>query len=755
MTENDERQLEQTRVDFVITQIDDQIDEAKTAVNTAHDETRAVEKNYSANASVNLYEVDDAMDTNVQIQQQRQLVSRTVENETILKNQLTTLQELQESPYFGRINIKDAGDDEEALYIGVASLMNTAKTDFLVYDWRAPIAGIYYNGSLGDVEYPTPNGTQTTELTKKRQFNIAHGQITNMFDTNDTVGDEMLQAALGSQNDQLMQNIVATIQKEQNDIIRDTTSDLLLVQGAAGSGKTSAILQRTAYLLYHSRASLNADQIVLFSPNRLFSHYISEVLPSLGERNMRQVTFAEFLTRRFEGLNVETIFEQYESQHGLSKPVQTFLASADVMTAVENYTQSLSAETIEFIDIDFEGQAFFTASHIRQLFAGTPDKMSLTDKTLAIKNTMIKELKEHIKTAANSDWVQDELEGLPTNKLRELYGDRSADDFDSEDEQLTYLGKRLATNRLRVVYNAIYNNHFIDHYFQYQDFLNSLHLKNIDFSNTITDYNQAIEFHQMPLEHSAPALYLRDLITGSGQNRQLEYVFIDEMQDYSVAALIYLKHIFPKAKFTILGDSEQALYSDIEAPEVLLNRLSESLSAKKTNLISLNRSYRSTTEITNFAKAMLPDGDKIIPFSRHGALPKVIECTDKTQFKEALVNEVRTLADQFETIAILTKTMAQANEAYRILRQLNNSKLLSANDRVLPSGILIMPIYLAKGLEFDAVVAYDASATNYPNQHSAGIIYTIASRAMHQLSLISLGETSPLVTHNQSLITDK
>ena len=181
----------------------------------------------------------------------------------------------------------------------------------------------YYNGTLGKVSYETPMGTLETELKKKRQFTIVNGQIKNMFDTNETVGDEMLQQILGEHSDEYMHNIVATIQKEQNDIIRDTTHDLLLVQGVAGSGKTSAILQRIAFLLYHSRDKLSAEQIVLFSPNLLFSHYISEVLPSLGERNMRQVTLAEFLTQRFQGLKVETLFDRYEKQNALRSEEHT------------------------------------------------------------------------------------------------------------------------------------------------------------------------------------------------------------------------------------------------------------------------------------------------------------------------------------------------------------------------------------------------------------------------------------------------
>lgn len=296
------------------------------------------------------------------IEQQRQLVSRAAESETILRRQLKTLQNLKRTPYFGRIDIQDPGKDKpETLYIGTASLMNDDKTAFLIYDWRAPISGVYYNGTLGEVRYETPNGIRETVLIKKRQFTIKDGRIVNMFDTNETVGDELLQAALGEQNDQYMHNIVATIQQEQNDIIRDTHSDLLLVQGVAGSGKTSAVLQRIAYLLYHSRTALNADQIVLFSPNRLFSHYISQVLPSLGERNMRQVTMSGFVRRRFEGLQVENIFERYEKRQRASKQDQRiadFLESQPAMSDIHRYATHLMDEQLQFSNITFEGRVF-------------------------------------------------------------------------------------------------------------------------------------------------------------------------------------------------------------------------------------------------------------------------------------------------------------------------------------------------------------------------------------------------------------
>ncbi len=758
MIDPQEEQQEQQRVTDVIAQIDDQIETASQVADKAHHETRAVEKNYADNASVNLYEVDDAMETNAMIEQQRQLVARAVESETILKRQLETLKAQKQAPYFGRIDIQDnQSEPSEPLYIGIASLMNKTKDDFLVYDWRAPVSGIYYNGTLGQVSYDSPAGKQTTNLVKKRQFTIEDGQIVNVFDTNETVGDEMLQTALGQQNDQYMQNIVTTIQKEQNDIIRNTSSDLLLVQGVAGSGKTSAILQRIAYLLYHSRASLNADQIVLFSPNRLFSHYISEVLPSLGERNMRQVTLAEFLERRFEGLTVQTLFERYEDQQqnkDNNLAVQNFLESQLAMTEVDRYVRTLGADEIKFNNILFNGSVIFSAQLIQQIFDNLPLKMHIADKILATKNALIKLLKHQIDEQTKEKWVADEVDQLSNEQFNDLLMDHAADSFQTEDEMFAFVAQQIAKSRLRVVYDAIYNNYFIDFYRQYDAFLSSFVPENVsesDWQATRDGFNHQIEFHQIDLMHCAPLLYMRDLITGSGQNRALEYVFIDEMQDYSMATLIYLKHVFVKAKFTILGDSEQSLFNPMQLPQVLMASLKENLNFKKSTLISLNRSYRSTAEITNFAKSLLPDGDEISAFNRHGERPNLVIRYTPEEFQDTFQGIVEEQTKKYKTVAILTKNAKQAFSAKHRLRHFKNEPvtLLKDADRVLPAGVIILPIYLAKGLEFDSVIAYDVSEDNYHRDTAAGILYTIASRAMHELTLLSMGPASPLLIQNE------
>lgn len=760
MNEEQERQVEQQRVDLVMKQIDKQIDETKKALADAHKETRAVEKNYSENASINRYEIDDIAESRAMIEQQRQLVSRAAESETILRRQLKTLQNLKHSPYFGRIDVQDPGKDKpETLYIGTASLMNDDKTAFLIYDWRAPISGIYYNGTLGEVSYETPNGISETTLVKKRQFTIKDGRIVNMFDTNETVGDELLQAALGEQNDQYMHNIVATIQQEQNDIIRDTHSDLLLVQGVAGSGKTSAILQRIAYLLYHSRTALNADQIVLFSPNRLFSHYISQVLPSLGERNMRQVTMSGFVRRRFEGLQVENIFERYEKRQRASKQdrrIADFLESKEAMHNVHYYATHLLDEQLCFSNITFEGRVFFTAEHIQSLYESQPTAMKAANRMVQLKNQLIRELQRRVKVEAKKDWVAKELDSLDTQQIHNLYGKKTIDDFRDEDEQYAYLAYRWAKRRLRIVADAIYNDYFIDLYSQYANWLGQLPLpENIqrsEWEKMIANYSSELEMHRLEMMHAAPLMYLRDLLMGTGQNHSFKYVFIDEMQDYSVAMMIYLRHAFPRAKFTVLGDSEQALFKPLELPEHLLNRLSQTMDAKHPNLISLRRSYRSTKEITDFAKSLLPDGDQIMSFTRHGKRPSLLVRYSEDAVAQALQNSVQKYHDEYETVAVLTKNQEQAQQVYRQLRrQFDDVHLLDMNDTSLPSGILVLPVYLAKGLEFDSVIAYDISQENLTGTDQIGMIYTMATRAMHDLTMISNGPVCTAVNEKASL----
>ena len=289
MAEN-EQAKEQTH----LTGIMKELSGAESRLSKEMAKTKSEEKNISDNFfndfSLNFTDYAETIETAASIQQQQRVLDERTNAWKQSAQQLATVKRLMGNPYFARIDFQEGREKPETIYIGLGSFTNEAGK-FLIYDWRAPISSIYYDGGLGKVTYQTPDGPQQVTVSLKRQFVIKNGKIQTMFDTTETIGDQMLLEVLGEKSDTQMKTIVTTIQREQNQIIRDTKADLLFVQGAAGSGKTSAVLQRVAYLLYRYRGNLSSSQVIMFSPNQLFSDYISNVLPELGEQNMVQFTY--------------------------------------------------------------------------------------------------------------------------------------------------------------------------------------------------------------------------------------------------------------------------------------------------------------------------------------------------------------------------------------------------------------------------------------------------------------------------------
>ncbi|MFD1417420.1 RNA polymerase recycling motor HelD [Companilactobacillus keshanensis] len=747
MTVNETKEEEQQRVYQIADKIADKIERATEGLAKAHTETSKIERNYGENTKVNTFEVDDQMETNASVQQQKQLVSLAVENENILESNKLKLENLQGSPYFGRIDIVEDGE-KDTLYIGTSTLQDD-DGEFLIYDWRAPVSGIYYNGTLGNVSYPTPTGTAQVDLKKKRQFQIVHNKIRNMFDTNETVGDEILQSVLSEYNDEYLQSIVATIQREQNTIIRDTKSDVLLVQGVAGSGKTSAILQRVAYLLYHSRSTLDADKIILFSPNRLFSSYISEVLPSLGERNMRQVTLNEFIALRLTGIQVETLFERYEKdEHNLPETtikIRLFKESSEFLDKLEQIEQSNEDHTLYFEDVIFEGKPFFTKEEIADIYNSKNKAYSIPDRFLKTKNTLIKRLKERIHEDRDEDWVQDEIDNLSDEDFQQIITDNN---IEESTNQRSIIAEEFLRDRYAPIYNALINNYFFDPYKEYVFILNNLKQDLVSDSvwNTMVEaIDHSVEVHKLGLSDAVAVLYLRNFITESGINRNIQHIFIDEIQDYTMAQLKYISKSFPNAKLTLLGDKAQDILTSSYRNKDLITGIHELFEDKKVTTITLNQSYRSTAEITNFAKTLLPNGDEVKSFSRKGEDPVVKVFDNENSYYEGLKQAARKLNQKYGTVAILTRNQAQAEQVYAHFSDESLITLVTADFRSIPKGILVLPIYLAKGLEFDAVIGHNISGQNYPDARSRDTLYTICTRAMHSLTLCAEKDLSPLL----------
>lgn len=737
---------EQNRVTQVLAKLHRRLDIIARQLKEAHEDTQRIEQSYGDATKVNITEIDDRMETNAAVQQQKMMVARAVENETILEHEQTRLKRLVSNPYFGRIDIQDV-DGPDTLYIGTGTFQDD-DNQFLIYDWRAPIASVYYNGTLGPVTYDTPVGQRQVDLTKKRQFMIQQGEITNMFDTSETVGDEILQAVLGAQSDDYMQNIVATIQQEQNDIIRNTKADVLVVQGVAGSGKTSAVLQRVAYLLYHARTTLDADQMVLFSPNQLFANYISEVLPSLGEKNMRQATMYEFFAKRFAGLHVQTLFERFEQDQvnlpETTKKIRRYKEAADYLDEIQRFVDT-PGHVPAFIDIMLNGEVFFKASTIQKIYAAQPKRATAANKFLDTKNALIKRLHTRIRLAVYDDWVQTQLELMSDETTRQLLAGR---EFESGDDEAQFLAEAVVRKAFAPVYDAIYNDYFLDEYQEYQHFLATVQVPDVD-ADVWATMSQAVaddlEAHHLRLEDAVPILYLRDAISGSGQNHQIQYVFVDEMQDYTMAQLKYLHHAFPKAKLTLLGDAKQDVFTSNYQASPYFDSLKQVFKGMRIDQIALNKSYRSTQPITNFGKALLPESDHILAFNRDGEKPQVL-CLPQDQAMAGVTKLANTLLRSNHTVAILTKNRAAAEQLYTTLKIDTPTHLLTPQDHHLHTGCLIMPVYLAKGLEFDAVIGWDVSADTYATEAMRDVLYTLCTRALHQLILIGIDDPSPLIT---------
>lgn len=428
---NSEFQQEQKRVDSVIETITEQISRLEKETSRYRNEVVQIRKHFWDEVKVNVDTFDDFLETIIGLRQEAQALSVSQSTHRHASKRLSALRRMQEVPYFGRIDFTEAGTSTpEQIYIGISTLTDESGDHFLIYDWRAPVSSVYYDCQPGPAEYVTPGGVIEGKLEKKWQYLIRSGVLHSMFDTSLTIGDEILQQVLGKGTDKHMHNIVATIQQEQNRIIRHDRGRLLIVHGAAGSGKTSAALQRIAYLLYKYRDSLNADQIILFSPNSMFNSYVSNVLPELGEENMQQVTFQEYLDHRLsKQFQIEHPYEQLEyvltaentPAHKSRVASIRFKASTAFFEAIHSYRKSLELSGMLFKRISFRGKTIVTAQQIADRFYRSDTSLRFHNRLEQLKDWLIQQIDEAEKAERTKPWVQEEIELLSNEDYHKAY----------------------------------------------------------------------------------------------------------------------------------------------------------------------------------------------------------------------------------------------------------------------------------------------------------------------------------------------
>lgn len=606
------------------------------------------------------------------------------------------LRKMLDSPFFGRVDFCYEGEEEpEIFYIGIGNFAARTGGVPLVYDWRAPVCSLFYDYDKGPASYTAPAGEINGEICSKWQYKIRRGKMLYEFESDIKIDDEILKAELGSNGTVQLKNIVRTIQKEQNAIIRNMQDKILAIQGAAGSGKTSVALHRIAYLLYHDRKNLKSSNILILSPNSVFSDYISHILPELGEENIQEMSFDLFAYQQLKD-TVDDCEDRYDYMeyrllgHG-GKDLCKEKQSRAFINKMEGFILGLEDGLMRFKDVSYKGFVK-TEKEIIELFYFKFMDLPLLSRMDAV-----------------AEYFIDEVETL-------LNKDLSEEDRDSVMEKFLSMYE---TRDLYVIYSS---------------FLKQGGYRPLP--------KVSLEKRKLKYEDVYPMLYLKyRLLTQTGHSR-IKHLVVDEMQDYSWLHYVLLKKMF-SCKMTILGDKAQTM--DDETQDVL-SFLPE-IFGKNIKKITMNKSYRNTVEISEYANHLAGITDVEV-FHRHGkpvAEKKVIS------MEEALEDVWERLfgqKEEYETTAVITRTEAEAFFAYTYLKGklersgMDEEKKLSFLDRNSSSfcrGVTVSAFYLAKGLEFDRVFAV------FPSEGEDALTvqgkYIAATRALHELYVYEI-ETS-------------
>ncbi|MDD2430186.1 MAG: RNA polymerase recycling motor HelD [Firmicutes bacterium] len=637
------------------------------------------------------------------------------------------LERLKNSPYFARIDVKFE-DSLETIYIGVNGFIHPKSYKNLIYDWRTPIASLFYDYSIGDASYVCDMGVVHGEIVLKRQFRIEKSEMLYMFDSSINIEDEMLQEILSQSTDGHMRDIVMTIQREQNRAIRDESHDLVVVWGPGGSGKTSIALHRIAYLLYRKRENLTAHNIVIFSPSDIFQDYISDVLPNLGEENVKQANFYSLATRilDFRDYRFEHDFDEYESlfedgEDTIKKATVLFKSSREFLELLENFVSYLEDRFKDTPDFAFNGEIVLEGE---EFYSCVKDKYSY----LPFKKRLEK-LERRLHAL---------LEPIESKRQEEIYRHLSRVNSRGKSEiQLHKEAKRKALDESAGVKAQMARLIGFDLIREYDRLFNNPELfKRLSPCKLPTKIDDILAYTTKNLqdkyllkEDLAALAFLKQRLETVVTTDSIKHVVIDEVQDYSALELKVISQAYLGATFTVLGDPNQALLDKGDSKDYV----AKSLSFQDNNTIELYKSYRSTKEITMFSAALMGLGKRLEPVLRMGKKPTLILDQDKGR----LIKLFKELSKKsYKNIAVITKTYKEAKEVAAKLEEAGYNRffIVGKDTELLPSGVIILPVFLAKGLEFDVAIVLRSDSYNIGNQK---LLYIACTRALHELYLFA------------------
>ncbi len=603
-------------------------------------------------------------------------------------------------PYFAKVSlVMRPGRPARDVYIGAAGITDENKIPLIV-DWRSPVAETYYNQEMGETSYTVDGKVRTVNLKLRRQFDITRDVLNLYFDTTVAIQDSLLLGALKRHHTEKLQAITATIQREQNSIVRHEDVPALLVNGIAGSGKTSVMLQRIAFLLYRQRETLFPSQVYLFTPNSVFESYIDTVLPSLGEANPQTFTWSSFMR-----------------DQGLSERADGATTSPEELTRLEELVAGLVLEEDDLRGISVDGVALLKPTQVKAS-VNKFSKFPVGPRLAAlVKDDLHEKLDRRFAQLAKDDELQEELLGLDMDDQIEIFG-RTIDAPD-EEELLSYT-ERYARHLYGDAHDSIERGTWLR--------IDRIGMRLLGVK-TLT---------------ASEWLYLKLLICGPSE-KNARYVMIDEVQDYTVTQLMVLARYFPRAHFLLLGDEHQAIHEGTATFAQIKDLFRKTHGSIEECL--LRTSYRSSPEITALFASLLDEGDRINLSSvrRPGVEPRFASFDDREAYLDALREVAQAARGEEGLCAIITADKARRSWLHKQLGDLAAS--IHRGDALPGSGVVLMDLALAKGLEFDQVIIPDAQEEVYPDTPIARRrLYTAISRAMHKVTLFSQGPMTPLVS---------
>ena len=714
-----EKAFEEKRLAQTISLAEEQLKQAKEAADKKKSEIIEAKKDVRENTEhgiTSLY-TSDGFEALVELSQYINPVTDKIIDYEEEEHKILLLEKMIKSPYFARIDFKFDDEDEfEKIYIGRSSLRKNSYQEMYVYDWRSPIASIFYRFMTGEAFYDAPCGRVTGELNLKRQYEIKNGKLEYFFDSDVQIVDEFLRQLLSQNTTAKMKAIVETIQHEQDVVIRDMENDLLMVQGVAGSGKTSIALHRAAYLMYQGlQTKLSANNIMIISPNSIFEQYISNVLPELGEDNVISSVFEDILSALLIGRKIQSRNDFLENlivnskYKEISRNSIEFKTSSFFREILDQFLIDIPRQWIEFEDVYYEGKCVVSRQILKDKILGR------TETPLGIK-----------------------LEQLEDYILEQIFGTGKGRGHKEEKNLIKQEIQKFIKIDIVELYKILFSN---EAYF-YSLLQNSNPSQNIKNIWKYTKEN--LEADSLYYDDAIAIAYLYLKIYGTNKYKNIKQVVIDEAQDYYPLQYEIFNLLFSNAKFTILGDMKQTLAKkeDISFYE----QIQKILNKKKSSLIMLDKSFRFTNEILNFSLKFIEKSSQIKSFNRNGDSPKVYIADNSEIFIDEIVKEINLCQEKgFQSICLICKTEKNSIYLFNKIKHKLDIQLIKNGSVSDLQGVFILPVYMSKGLEFDTVLICDADSQNYHDEDDKNLLYVACTRALHKLSLFCENEVSPLI----------